>query len=170
MPVSYKTSTNIDHEKRVIELATWLFHPPEKGQPRIIRKTIGRSGLQDLMVIWEGWKGIPFEERTATILEANDTLEETIKTDVYVAQGLTTDEAIALGYLPFRIEPIVKSSENVDLERIVTAMKEEGGVETSTGLQLRFTSLEEAQEVFVRLQKKVSGPFWMIVQEVLREG
>lgn len=169
MAASFRTITRMDHEKRVNDLAKWLFHPPEKGEPRIIRKTIGRSGLQDLMVIWEGWKGIPLEERTATILEANDTLEGTVKTDIYLAQGLTTDEAIALGYLPFRVEPIVKSGENVDLERILTAMKEEGGVETSTGLQLRFTSLEEAQEAFVRLQKKVSGPFWTIVQEVPRE-
>jgi len=80
------------------------------------------------------------------------------------------DEAISLGYLPFSIEPINSTSNNADRDRILNAMRsamlEEGAVETGQGLQLRFPTLEQARDAFVRLEQKVSGPYWLMIKEM----
>jgi hypothetical protein len=45
----------------------------------------------------------------------------------------------------------------------------EGAVRTETGLQLRFVNFDEAQEAFLRLQEKIPGPYWTIVEEIARD-
>jgi hypothetical protein len=154
------------NEELVIELAVFLFQPPLKGQPIVIRNPVGTTGLQNLVVIWDRWHGIPLQERTEIILAANDTLETTLRVKLSLALGRTMDEAISLGYLPFRIEPICRSGNSADRDRILNALREEGAVETGRGLQLRFPTLEQAQDAFIELEQKVSGPYWSIVQEV----
>jgi hypothetical protein len=157
-------------EELIVKLAEFLFQPPRKGQPMIIRNPIGTTGLQNLIVIWDRWHGIPLQKRTEIILAANDTLETTLRTRLSLALGRTMDEAISLGYLPFSIEPINRTSDNADRDRILnamrSAMREEGAVETGQRLQLRFPTLEQAQDAFVRLQQKVSGPYWLMIKEV----
>jgi hypothetical protein len=39
-------------------------------------------------------------------------------------------------------------------------------VETGQGLKLRFPTLEQAQDAFVRLEQKVSGPHWLMIKRV----
>jgi hypothetical protein len=154
------------NEELVVKLAGFLFQPPLKGQPFIIRKSIGTTGLQNLIVIWDRWHGVPLQERTEIILAANDTLETTMRANLSLALGRTMDEAISLGYLPFRVEPISRSGSSADRDRILNALREEGAVETGQGLQLRFPTLEQAQDAFIQLEGKVSGPHWSIIQEV----
>jgi hypothetical protein len=163
---SHSRAISPPNDELVRALAVFLFQPPLKGQPIIIRNSIGTTGLQNLIVIWDRWKGVSFPERTEIILAANELLETTVGAHLSLALGRTMDEAIVLGYLPFRVQAILKATDDVDQERILTAMKEEGGTETSSGFQLRFTSLEEAREAFGRLQLKVNGPFWTIIHEV----
>ena len=154
------------NEELVLALAVFLFQPPLKGQPIIIRNSIGTTGLQNLIVIWDRWKGVSLQERTEIILAANDALETTVRVNVSLALGRTMDEAIALGHLPFRVEPISRSNSSADRDRILNALREEGAVETGQGLQLRFPTLEQAQDAYIQLEAKVSGPYWSIVQEV----
>ncbi len=154
------------NEELVVKLAEFLFQPPLKGQPFIIRKSIGTTGLQNLIVIWDRWHGVPLQERTEIILAANDTLETTMRANLSLALGRTMDEAISLGYLPFRVEPISRSGSSADRDRILNALREEGAVETGQGLQLRFPTLEQAKDAFIQLEGKVSGPHWSIIQEV----
>ncbi len=154
------------NEELVVKLAEFLLQPPLKGQPFIIRKSIGTTGLQNLIVIWDRWHGVPLQERTEIILAANDTLETTMRANLSLALGRTMDEAISLGYLPFRVEPISRSGSSADRDRILNALREEGAVETGQGLQLRFPTLEQAQDAFIQLEGKVSGPHWSIIQEV----
>ena len=154
------------NEELVVKLAEFLFQPPLKGQPFIIRKSIGTTGLQNLIVIWDRWHGVPLQERTEIILAANDTLETTMRANLSLALGRTMDEAISLGYLPFRVEPISRSGSSADRDRILNALREEGAVETGQGLQLRFPTLEQAQDAFIELEQKVSGPYWSIVHKV----
>ncbi len=158
------------NEELVVKLAEFLLQPPLKGQPFIIRKSIGTTGLQNLIVIWDRWHGVPLQERTEIILAANDTLETTMRANLSLALGRTMDEAISLGYLPFRVEPISRSGSSADRDRILNALREEGAVETGQGLQLRFTTLEQAQDAFIQLEGKVSGPLWSIIQEVPQQS
>lgn len=156
-------------EQLTIELAGYLFSPPERGQPIVLRRIVGRTTSQNLYVFWDKWKGIPLEERTEIILAANDALEGTVKVDISLAAGRTIDEAIALGYLPFRIVPVENEMDEETWERAEAAMRAEGAAETSNGLQLRFASPQDAREAYVRLQRKLPGPFWILIEEQVRD-
>lgn len=130
------------------------------------RMEIKNVGL-DRVLIWTGWYGVPYRER-AEIARAAFSPELLEKTNTIV--GLTPDEAIAMGYLPFRVEPIADEIDDVMRDKIRQAMLEEGAIETSEGLQLRYMSREAARDAFVRLQARVPGPYWAIVEEVVRDS
>jgi hypothetical protein len=104
------------------------------------------------------------------ILEAFAQANPGKKDLVSTAVGRTTEEAITLGYLPYRIAPAAHHIGEDKWERIDAALKEEGAVKTATGLQLRFERLDEAQDALLRLQEKIPGPYWTIVEEVVRDS
>lgn len=154
-----------DAERLIQELVQAMSHPSATTQPRVIWNPLPLSGKLDLIVIWERWKGLPFADRSDLILDACELHKVDLRDQVYTAIGRTTDEAIGLGYLPYRIAPVSHRIDPQDWDRIDKAMLEEGAVRTDSGLQLRFPSLDEAQDSFLRLQARVPGPYWSIVEE-----
>jgi len=165
-----QTQTIPDREELVIELAGYLFTPTEHGQPIILWNLIGQSDKRSLVVIWDRWFGLPFSERTKIIYEANEALREPVGVDIATATGLTVDEAIALGYLPYQIQTSPSGSDAVSHSKLRQAMIAEGAATTSTGLELRFATLEAAEAAYRRLQTQMPGPHWMLVKEVVRDS
>jgi hypothetical protein len=122
------------------------------------------------IIIWDGWYGVPLRDRPEIAFDALSQFSPSIRDETYVIVCLTPDEAISMGYFPYRVEPIKRGIDDRIRDRIEKALLDEGAIETSEGLQLRFMSLDEVQSAFVRLQIKVPGPYWTIVEEVSRSG
>jgi hypothetical protein len=156
-------------EELVAILAEVMSAPGKIRQPQVIWNPMPIEGKLNVIVIWGRWRGISFEERTSIILEACERHKEGLREKIYMAIGRTPDEAISLGYLPVRIAPVNHRIKDGDGGRVDEALIEEGAVETETGLQLRFASIDEAQDAFLRLQEKTPGPYWMIIEEVAKE-
>ena len=153
----------------VTSLAEAMSISGSSREPRVIWNPLPIQDRLNIIVIWGRWRGISYEERTSIILEACEKHEKGLIDKIYTAIGRTFDEAIDLGYLPVRVAPVLRRIEQGDWKRIDQALIEEGAVLTETGLQLRFANFDEAQETFLRLQEKVPGPYWTIVEEVARE-
>src|SRR5690348_17001016 len=147
-----------DREQLVKDLVRYLVEPPPKGQPRILRSSFGRGGRQHVTVIWDRWRGIPLHERSAIIVEANDSLPDKDRGELVFAVGRTMEEAIALGSFPYRVAPLLRDGDPELWGRIERALREEGAVATSEGLQLRCPTPEAAQDAYLRLQERVPGP------------
>jgi hypothetical protein len=164
-----RTRLSPDREALVAELAEELSHPTGRHQPRIIRNPLPKLGKTDLVVIWDRWDGLPFPARSDLILEACEGAEEGLSGKIYTAIGRTTEEAISLGFLPFRIAVADHRVPEGDRAKIETALSDLGAAETSEGPQLRFERLDEAQDALLRLGELVPGPYWTILQEVARD-
>jgi len=162
--------TALDRDQLVAALVGHFSTPPEHGHPIILRDAIGRSGKWSVVVIWDQWFGLPLSERTKIIYEANDAVRETFGVDAATATGLTYNEAISLGYLPYQIQTTLIASDPVSSSDAREAMIAEGAVATSTGLELRFATEEAAKAAYRNLQTRVPGPYWMLAEEVIRES
>ncbi len=170
MPANLKRAgPRSDRETLVAELAGALSGPGGVDRPRIIRNPLPRLGKVDLLVIWDRWGDLPFRARSELILDACDKAQEGLRDKVYMATGRTTEEAISLGYLPFRIAVATHRVPAGDRARIEAALADLGAVETSAGPQLRFERLDEAQDTLAQLGERVPGPYWTIVEEVARD-
>ena len=102
-----KKTRPVPHRDELVEqLAQQLANNPPQGQPRIYWGPTQRSGTRDVAVHWDRWKGIPFSDRSEIILDACERFRAGLRDQVYIATGRTTEEAIVLGYLPFRIAPV----------------------------------------------------------------
>lgn len=99
------------------------------------------------------------------ILQAFDRLQDPDRSKIAYAIGRTTEEAIALGYYPYKITPPPFLPEPNVRDRIEEAMRDEGAIATNEGLELRFANIQDAYDTCLRLQAKVPGPFWAITKE-----
>ena len=87
----------------VAKLADELQNSREYGQP-VIDEERFPTGKIRVVVIWDVWDGLPFEDRTAVILQAYERAEGREKRDaIALASGLTFPEAHAAGMLPFEV-------------------------------------------------------------------
>jgi hypothetical protein len=86
---------------------------------------------------------------------------------IRVALGLTQQEALHMGYLPYKIVSMHRSTDPVTPNELRKALKSIGGVHVRTGAshELRLPSQEHAQEAYRQLAALIPGPDWAIVQE-----
>jgi hypothetical protein len=165
---SQKKRPSRDHETLVDHLARALRERASRGQPTVFENRIGQTDALNVFVIWDRWGEIRRDERSKIIIDAYKRIDEGKSERVAIATGATLDEAIAMGVLPYWIAITRKRDDPASPEQLREAMIDEGAVETVSGLQLRFNSLEEAKEAYSRLTAKVPGPYWAIVHEVSR--
>ncbi|MDR3635219.1 MAG: hypothetical protein P4L84_15550 [Isosphaeraceae bacterium] len=145
-----------------------LGHPAAVPGMRIMESAIGRSDSLYATVISERWKDIPREDRWKIILDAYREHDDSKARRIAVAQGLTMEEALLLGVLPFRIVTTWKQGDPVTLDQLTRALLSEGAIKTPSGLLLGFQSLDEAKQAYVHLQERIPGPYWAIVHEIVR--
>ena len=153
--------------KLVDDLARRLTAPAGLNEPFILQDRIPQSKTRHAVVIWDRWDGMDRVERSKIILDAYKKSGILHNDSITVAMGLTQQEALQMGFLPYSIVTARRESEPVKLENMRTAMEKAGGVQVRTGalLQLRFPTLELAQEAYTLLAKKIPGPYWLIQQE-----
>lgn len=172
MPVTVEPSSKSPNRARLVQELAQALAQPEAHRSRtlrLIQKPLEAIDQVEVVLIWENWKGIPFQERSKIILEAFDAARHDLREKVYTAIGRTIDEAITLGYLPFSITPLTHHEEGRLRDELLQIMRSEGAIDTKAGPQLRFQSIEEAEEVYKRLLHRKPGPYWTLIHELPRE-
>ena len=128
--------------------------------PIVFEIPIELSDKKDVLVVWEAWRDIRSEDRSSIILEAYGEDGGSIAQ----ALGVTYDEAIEQQVLPYAVQPMNRRGE-ADPEAVRNAMIRQGGILFGDKkVDLRFPSLQLAQDAFERLVQDLPTGYWSIVQ------
>ncbi|MBN2579169.1 MAG: hypothetical protein JXB10_09280 [Pirellulales bacterium] len=156
----------IDEYQLEQQLTAELVKEGGWGQPLIIEEHPPGSGKFRVYVIWDQWANCPQEIRNKIIFEAySKALGNEYRQNIYLAMGLTVSEAVGIGILPYKIECLIKAEETEKYKKCIDAMHELGAWERNNQPELRFSSREDADQAYEKLQKKVPGSHWAIVVE-----
>jgi hypothetical protein len=120
-------------------------------------------------VVWDRWSACPTEFRSPIILDSYAAAHgEDTRRKITLAIGVTVEEAVDLGLLPFKVLSARRRDESPSPEAYRKAMTEAGGVIISgdEGLQLRFATLDDAAAAMEALEHRLPGSKWMVVEEV----
>jgi hypothetical protein len=124
-------------------------------------------------VIWDSWKDLSDDQRSTIIVDAYRQVEgDQAAAEVTIAEGVTVQEALALGLLPFKVVPGRKRNDTISLDDYRRAMEAEARY-TLLGLrakELRYSRLEDAEQAKNRLIQGLPGSSWIIVQEMMSES
>jgi hypothetical protein len=167
-----RTPTNNASRTLVDQLATRLRGGLSLDEPFIIEDRVPQTHSRHVVVIWDAWKSLGREDRSRIILDAYRSSNGLRGDTVRVALGLTQQEAFDMGYLPFGIVTTVRKTDRVALNDVRKALDSVGGIHIKVGSsrQVRFPSLEHAEEAHRQLSAKIPGPVWAITQEVAAIG
>src|SRR5437016_4692840 len=95
-----------EFDRLVHRLVQELKTPGSGPQPLIMEEEVAATRSRHVRVIWDQWKQVPDEQREDIILEAYKQAEGPAYADqITVINGLTGSEALALGLLPWKVEP-----------------------------------------------------------------
>lgn len=149
------------------ELIERIKAPNAIDAPYILQDRVAQTRSRHVAVIWNRWKDIDRSHRSKFIIDAYEKAGVLGADSVMVAIGLTEQEAMQMGYLPYSIVTLRKSSDPVSPAQLKQAMQSIGGVHLRDGshLQLRFPTQELAQEAYRQLAQKIPGPYWAIQGE-----
>ena len=138
-----------------------------QGEPLIMENQIAQTKSIHVVVIWDAWKDMLPTERSKVILDAYAKAKRARGATITVAMGLTNEEALRMRFLPYSIVTTRRQGDKVSLDELAKAMNGAGGIIVKVGssMQLRFATLEQAEDAYRHLSQKVPGPYWAIVQE-----
>lgn len=140
MPVfSHQGPAVINHDELVDALASELSGVPvPPPQPQIYEDEIPQTRTLHVLVIWDRWQGVPGSARGPIIYDAYEKFDRTKMLRVKFAFGFTYDEAVAGGYLPYKVESTIRQSDPIDYNEARKQMIALGARQTGSNLELRF--------------------------------
>jgi hypothetical protein len=153
------------HRELVGQLSRELAGKPTRGGPVIFEIPLDQRDEVDVFVVWQAWEGLRWEDRSSVILEAYQGLP----TKVAQPLGVTYDEAVQQGLLPYAIEPNVHRGEKADEGRLRDALLKQGAIELPDRggtIRLLFPNRRMAESACDDLRKAVPEADWSIVQNV----
>jgi hypothetical protein len=164
-----------NHDRFVTKLAQELKLPGIQPQPLILEEVVPATGSRHVHVIWDQWKKLPDEERTDVIIEAYGQVEgKDYAEQITIASGLTAVEALALGLLPWRLEPIAGQDEHSKAEHGQALKKEADftllGTKNLVNHGLRYARREDADAAVKRLQRILPGSAWTLARDVYADS
>lgn len=160
------TKAAVARHPLVSRLADRIAAPLDLEEPYIVQDRVPQTKSRHAVVIWDAWADMDRAERGRVIAEAFR--DAGVHDAVRVAAGLTQQEALGMGYLPYQIVANWKKSDGEPiLKALKSAIQQTPGVHVRTGssVQLRYPTLEYAQEAYRRLSAAVPGPYWTIIKE-----
>ena len=139
-------------------------------QPLIVEESVGTGRY--VYVVWDQWEHWPEQDRTDLILEAYDKVEPAMREMLINAVGVTAEQALDLGLLRFRIAPVPKRDHDYDKSRVMAtiANEQKHTVLGDHAGELRYASVEEAEQARLRLEREYRDVHWVITEEVGRIG
>lgn len=159
-------------------LLTALTDQSSTGGPVVFEIPIDRSDTYHVIVVWDRWAEVPPGDRSEIIAEAYRELDETgldepISEKITTSLGVTPQEAVDYGLLPYVVQPhhIVQSYLSLRdprLSEILETILAEGAIETPDDLELLLPTMPMAQRACDRLRDLTArlDPEirWMILQ------
>jgi len=159
-------TTTATRHPLVGQLADRIRNPAGLDEPYIIQDRIAQTGSRHVVVIWDAWDGMGRSERGRVIADAFH--DAGVQDVIRVAMGLTQQEALSMGYLRYQIVANLKKTDEPEVyQAIKVAIRGAPGIHVRTGssIQLRYPTLDHAQEAYRKLSASVPGPYWAIVKE-----
>ncbi|MFI5378995.1 MAG: hypothetical protein ACHRHE_06850 [Tepidisphaerales bacterium] len=150
----------------VSQLAARISGALTLEEPYILQDRVPQTASCHVVVIWDEWADMDRTERGRIIVDAFQ--DAGVKDAVRVAMGLTQQEALRTGYLPYQVVANWKKSDGEPVfRRLKQTIERTPGVHVRTGSseQLRYPTLEHAQEAYRHVSGAVAGPYWAIVKE-----
>ena len=135
-----------------------------QGGPVIFEIPLEQSDKLDVMVVWDAWQGVRSEDRTRLIQEAYREQQDSLA----LALGVTCEEAIEQGLLPFRVRPRFGQQFDFREEDLRSAFLSVGGFERpdferpDNVIELRYPSQTVAEETIRRLKELLPGTEWVV--------
>lgn len=162
-----RTHPNRATDKLVSALAERVKAPGGAEEPFVLQDRVPQTRTRHVVVIWNEWANVDRDERSRVILDAYDRAGVLGHDSITSAMGLTTQEALDLGYLPYSIITMRKNSDPLSSAELERAMERIGGAQFRQGalLQVRFPPRELAEGAYRRLLEAVPGPYWGIQYE-----
>jgi hypothetical protein len=161
------------HDRLVKKLLPEFAAASTSRQPLILEERVPETHSRHVHVIWDAWKDLPDEQRSAIIVDAYRQAEgDEAAAEVTIAEGVTAHEALALGLLPFKVVPARKRNDPTSPEDYRQAMEAEGR-HTLLGpraKELRYARLEDAEQAHGRLKQALPGSSWTVIQELFSES
>ena len=161
------------HERLVKKLGQELKAPTDNLQPLILEEMVPSTRSRHVRVIWDARKDLDDEQRSGVILDAyNDAEGQQAAAEVTIATGLTPQEALALGMLPYQVVPTRRRTDVIPLAdyQKVQAMEARATLLGPKAKELRYARLEDAKQALERLQQALPGSSWVVVQETAIES
>jgi hypothetical protein len=153
------------HDDLVEELVDGLTYG-QKTQPAFIEQEMPVSFARHVYVIWDRWAEVPDDERSDVILRAYGKFEGEASTNIAFGIGVTGQEAVELGLLPFVVQYSSREHEAlIDCEKVKKDELSNTILGTRSG-ELRYPTHDEAELAVERLQEALPKSKWTITQEV----
>ena len=179
MPVIHSKAKreNETDERAVLvrRLANEWSGKSSKDGPVIFEIPKARGGKMDVMIIWNEWSSIPFQDRWDIIDEAFQVLQEQNRAhakrkpkSIMMAFGATVAEAIRNGLLPYSVREtdVNESFDNETLKKIRDAKIKRGAIPLSSGdFALSFPTQTMARDALNQLRKELPNIEWVSHQE-----
>jgi hypothetical protein len=156
------------HERLVKKLVQEFTASSSNLQPLILEEQVPTTKSRHVRVIWDAWKDLTDEQRSAVIVDAYTEAEgPEAAAEITIAEGVTPHEALALGLLPYKVVPTRKKNDPISSQAYQAALAAEAR-HTLLGpkaKELRYARPEDAHEALKRLQQALPGSSWALVQE-----
>ncbi|HVA47791.1 MAG TPA: hypothetical protein VNH11_15590 [Pirellulales bacterium] len=149
-----------------------LREPREIGQPMILERHMELADAVHVYVIWDRFADIPGDQRVATILRAYEQcMGEEFRKRITLATGATVPEAGDLELLPFEVVSALRKPDPNLVDGCREAMLAEGAsvLRNPERPELRFETLDDATAAIERLEQRVPGTRWVVVQAVTHD-
>jgi hypothetical protein len=167
------SSKSPKHAKLIKRLAQELTSQGNDRQPLILEEQIDSTGSRHVHVVWDEWKGIPDEVRSRVIVEAYQQAEgDSVAEQITIAAGVTAEESLALGLLPWKVRAARKRHE---AQPTMAEHKKAFAAEARNTLlggdarELRYSRAEDAEDARQRLEKALPRSKWIVEKEVQYE-
>ena len=147
--------------------------------PVIFEQPTGELNRIKVIVVWEAWKPLLFEERASVIRAAYARFTKTLENSIHPIDpskenpclvpipvtviGLCWEDLVGTDLLPYKIEPSAPAN-GVDPDDVETLKLLAGAIQTASGYQLLFPSKEMATEVHHQLMKQMPEAAWTILE------
>lgn len=163
------TAENTKQTQMLVDALFRALRKPatSRGEPMIVENRIAQTKSVHVTVVWDRWDDLPPEGRSHVILDAYARAGRLADLRITAAMGLTGEQALRMGFLPYGIIPTRRARDKASLQELESAMAAVGGLDLKIGssTQLRFPTLEKAEDAYRELSQKIPGPYWAIVQE-----
>jgi hypothetical protein len=160
------TKTIPARHRLVEKLVDRIRDPVSLEEPYIVQDRVPQTHSRHVVVIWDAWDRLGGAERAKIITDAFE--DAGIPDAIRVAMGITHQEALDMGYLPYQTVSNWKKSDGEEVRQAIKkAIEKTPGIRVQTGSssQLRYPTIEHAQEAYRRLSEVVPGPYWAIIKQ-----